>query len=113
MNTRTATIILGALLVVGALMLLALVYGYAAEGAVKAALADQDTYATSAQRNTTVCVGLFNGCDTVQTSTTTAQRTTPAEGKVLSDIDLLLVLAAFVVLLFGMAVVVFREDLQA
>lgn len=113
MNTKTATIILVVLLVLGALLLLALVYGYAAEGAVKAALADQDTYATSAQRSTTVCVGLFNGCDTVQSATTTAQRTTPAEGKGVSTIDLLLVLAASVVLLFGMGVVVFRDDLES
>lgn len=106
---KLATVVLVGLCVLGALLLLAIVWGAAAEGAVNAALADQSTYATSAQRSTTVCVGLFNfGCDTAQTSTTTAQRRTDDAQH--NPFELLLVLALSTALLFGMALVVFLGE---
>lgn len=109
MTTKTASIVLVALVVIGGLLLVALVFSASAGDAVKAALAD-DTYATSAQRSTTVCVGLFNfGCDTAQTSTVTAQRETK-EQEPIDALELLLVMAAGTTLIFVMGVAVIAHD---
>lgn len=105
---RVAIVVLVALLILGGLLLLAVVWGAMAEGAVKAALADQDTHATSAQRATTVCVGLLNlGCDTAQSATTTAQRQTTDRPR--SPLEVLLVLACSVPLFAVMALLAFKE----
>lgn len=77
MTTKTVSIILVVLLVIGGLLLVALVLTASAGDAVRAALADE-TSSASTQHSVTVCVGLANlGCKTVQTSAVTAQRTTP------------------------------------
>ena len=109
---KLATIALGALVILGALLLLAIVYGYAAEGAVREALS-QDTYATSAQRSTTVCVGLFNlGCDTTQTSTATAERRT-ADDRPRSGLELLIVVSGCVVIMAILGMAVFGNEGEA
>lgn len=63
------------LAVLGALLLVAILLGAAAEDAVEQALA-ADPIAQSAQRSTQVCVGLFNlgACKSTQASTSTAIR---------------------------------------
>lgn len=104
---KLATIVLVGLVILGALLLLAIVWGAMAEGAVREALS-QDTYATSAQRSTTVCVGLLNlGCDTAQSATTTAQRQTTDRPR--SPLEVLLVLACTVPVLFLMALLAFKD----